>query len=70
MTKLEKLLNDKAVNVSALSRKVGVSPSTVQNWLKGRSRIPAEAALVIASVYDVDVDRVIGNVESRKRVAV
>lgn len=37
MTKLQQLFNDKAINVSAFARNIGVAPTTVYNLLNSKT---------------------------------
>lgn len=69
MTKLKKIMDDHFTKASSLAKMLGVHSATIYNWREGTSRLPAEAALIIASFYGVDVEDVIGDVvkQSRKR---
>jgi DNA-binding transcriptional regulator YdaS (Cro superfamily) len=69
MTKLKKLMDEKFTKSSSIARMLGKTPATIFHWREGNSKMPAEAALIIASFYGVDVEDVIGDVvkQSRKR---
>jgi transcriptional regulator with XRE-family HTH domain len=62
LTKLEKLLTDRGINNAFVARKCGVSNPTIYRWRNGETKMPAEAALIISGLLDVDVEDVIGDI--------
>lgn len=67
MTKLKKIMDDHFTKASSLAKMLGVHSATIYNWREGTSRLPAEAALIIAGFYGVNVEEVIGEVNKPVR---
>lgn len=67
MMRLKKVMDDHFTKASSLAKMLGVHPATISNWREGSSRMPAEAALIIAGFYGVDVEEVIGEVDKPVR---
>jgi len=68
LTKLKKLMEDRAIRSSTIARRVGVSGAALHQWREGKARMPAEAALILADIFDVDPREIIGYVEEQSEI--
>lgn len=66
MTRLQKLIDDRFLKKNRLARHLGIPKATMQNWTKGTSKIPAEAAFKIADFFGVDPQQVVGEIEEKR----
>ena len=58
-------LIEKAGNVTAFARSIGVSRDSVNNWLLGRSGIRVNDLVKISTVYHVSIDYLLGLVNEK-----
>lgn len=58
--RLKELLEAEKLSQYALAKHLGISPSTVCNWLNGKKEPSIESLWKLADYFDVSVDYLIG----------
>lgn len=66
---LKKLMTEKNISNYRLAKEIGVSNSTIANWLNGVSRPNDEKLQKLADYFDVSVDYLIGRTNNEKDIS-
>lgn len=60
--KLQELMNQKGVTAYRLAKDLGVSPSTIKNWIDGKTKLNDLKGKAVADYFGVSVDYLLGRV--------
>ncbi len=60
---LKELIADKNWNMKILSEKIGITRSTINDWILMRKIPKADSLLIIAEFFDISIDELLGRTD-------
>ncbi|MBR7100423.1 MAG: helix-turn-helix transcriptional regulator [Clostridia bacterium] len=57
---LKQLMKDNNLNQTTLSEKIGIAQSAISAWLSGKKEPSITSLWLLADLFDVDIDYLIG----------